>query len=156
MAAGAAMRLLAALALATLAAADILPMRDGSASGGGGAEEKGAEAESKLGTIVVTQALLFCLFFGVAATVNLGTFKGKFREWRGIATGLTCQFLLVPALGFASCKWFELDPTLGITLIVLTSSPGGSYSNWWCAPRRARQAPAATRRTSRGSAGRPA
>ena len=32
MAAGAAMRLLAALALATLAAADILPMRDGSAS----------------------------------------------------------------------------------------------------------------------------
>jgi len=27
---------------------------------------------------------------------------------------------------------FGLPPTIGITLIIVVSSPGGSYSNWWC------------------------
>ncbi|CAJ1903990.1 unnamed protein product [Cylindrotheca closterium] len=29
-------------------------------------------------------------------------------------------------------KLFDLDAEIGITLLVVTSSPGGSYSNWWC------------------------
>lgn len=29
-------------------------------------------------------------------------------------------------------KALDLNETMGITLLVVTSSPGGSYSNWWC------------------------
>jgi len=35
-------------------------------------------------------------------------------------------------LGFAVVKVMQLPAAQGITLIVVTSSPGGSYSNWWC------------------------
>lgn len=82
--------------------------------------------------VVVTNALLFVLFLGLAATVDVREFKSKFSEKRGILTGLLCQFAIVPALGYLSTQLFELDATLGVTLLILCSSPGGSYSNWWC------------------------
>ena len=64
--------------------------------------------------VIATQLLLFCLFFGLAATVDLASFKSKFKELRGICTGLVCQFLFVPALGFLSCKLFDLDAVTGV------------------------------------------
>jgi hypothetical protein len=33
-------------------------------------------------------------------------------------------------LGFFVVKSLNLDSGIGITLLVVTSSPGGSYSNW--------------------------
>ena len=42
------------------------------------------------------------------------------------------QFVALPFLGFLVVKTFEMSKTTGITLLVVTSSPGGSYSNWWC------------------------
>ena len=81
---------------------------------------------------IVTYCLLALLFFGLAATVETGQFKSRFKEGKGIACGLCCQFFIVPFLGFLSCKLFKLDAVYGITLLILCSSPGGSYSNWWC------------------------
>lgn len=81
----------------------------------------------------VTQALLGLLFFGLSATVELAQFRSKFTtEKRGLVCGAVCQFLAVPALGFLSTRLFDLPPHYGVTLLVLCSSPGGSYSNWWC------------------------
>ena len=80
----------------------------------------------------LTNGLLCLLFFGLAATVETGNFKAKFRAKRGILCGMLCQFFIVPFLGFVSTKIFNLKPVYGITLLVLCSSPGGSYSNWWC------------------------
>merc|ERR1712071_299829 len=39
---------------------------------------------------------------------------------------------VLPFLGFAVVKALDLSTAEGITLLVVTSSPGGSYSNWWC------------------------
>ena len=48
---------------------------------------------------------------------------------RGIVIGIGCQFILLPLCGYASVKAFDLSPIYGINLTVVTSSPGGSYSN---------------------------
>lgn len=81
---------------------------------------------------IITNALLFVLFLGLAATVDYREFRAKFREPRAIIAGVCCQFGIVPALGYLSTQLFELDAVLGVTLLILCSSPGGSYSNWWC------------------------
>ncbi len=45
------------------------------------------------------------------------------------------QFVVMPFLGFLaviSLKPYGLTTSMGITLLIVTASPGGSYSNWWC------------------------
>ena len=45
------------------------------------------------------------------------------------------QFLIMPLLGFVSVVTLQpygLTHSMGITLLVVTASPGGSYLNWWC------------------------
>jgi predicted Na+-dependent transporter len=38
--------------------------------------------------------------------------------------------VVLPMLGFLVVNTLNLDTGIGITLLVVTSSPGGSYSNW--------------------------
>ena len=79
---------------------------------------------------VISNILLFALVFGMSATVDIQCLRHQITNIRAILLGVICQFLLLPALGFAVVKLFDLDPAVGITLLVVTSSPGGSYSNW--------------------------
>lgn len=76
--------------------------------------------------------LLFALVFGMSATVDIDCMKKQIRNVRALATGVVCQFVVLPFLGFLVVRTFALTPTIGIPLLVVTSSPGGSYSNWWC------------------------
>ena len=82
--------------------------------------------------VVATQGLLALLFFGLSATVEVAAFRSKFEEKRGLVCGACCQFGVVPLLGYLATRAFQLPPHYGVTLLVLCSSPGGSYSNWWC------------------------
>ena len=50
----------------------------------------------------------------------------------GIVIGIVSQFVLLPMAAFATVRLLSLGPVYGITLLVTASSPGGSYSNWWC------------------------
>mmetsp|Transcript_64892 Transcript_64892/g.141419 ORF Transcript_64892/g.141419 Transcript_64892/m.141419 type:complete len:455 (-) Transcript_64892:167-1531(-) len=81
---------------------------------------------------LTAQILLFILLTGISGSVNTDQFVVSFRRWRGIVTGLGCQFVILPLLGFISAKAFDLPPYYGIALIATTASPGGAYSNWWC------------------------
>ena len=81
---------------------------------------------------VITNLLLFLLVMGMSSTVDIGKMKAQLRNWKAICTGLFCQFVLLPFLGWAMIMMFKLPATVGITLLVVVSSPGGSYSNWWC------------------------
>jgi predicted Na+-dependent transporter len=74
--------------------------------------------------------LLFALVFGMSATVDINCMKQQVRNKNAILLGIFCQFILLPFLGFAIVNILNLDAALGITLLVVTSSPGGSYSNW--------------------------
>jgi predicted Na+-dependent transporter len=79
---------------------------------------------------ILGNLLLFALVFGMSATVDIGCLKHQLRNKKAILLGVFCQFLLLPFIGFVAVKLLQLEPSLGITLLVVTSSPGGSYSNW--------------------------
>lgn len=74
--------------------------------------------------------LLFALVFGMSATTDIRSCKAQVRNVKAISTGIFCQFVILPLLGFLVVKTLALDHGMGITLLVVTSSPGGSYSNW--------------------------
>lgn len=76
--------------------------------------------------------LLFFLVFGMSATVDIHMLVAQLRNIRAIMMGVFLQFAILPLCGFLVVKFFELERSVGISLLVVTSSPGGSYSNWWC------------------------
>jgi len=76
--------------------------------------------------------ILFCLILGLSATVEFSAFKTQSKNRIAIATGLFLQFFVLPFLGFVTVKIFNINYVSGITYLIITSSPGGSYSNWFC------------------------
>ena len=74
--------------------------------------------------------LLFLLVFGMSATVDLDCVLKQMRNKRALGMGVFLQFIILPFLGFLTVKMLALDNAMGLTLLVVTSSPGGSYSNW--------------------------
>lgn len=88
---------------------------------------------------IVSNILLFLLIYGLSATVNFENLKHQLKNKRAFLVGLGIQYLFMPFLGFifvsSFTKWSNggFTPAMGIVLLVITSSPGGSLSNWWCA-----------------------
>jgi len=74
--------------------------------------------------------LLFMLVYGMSATVNAKQILKQLHNRKAILTAISLQFILLPFLGFLSVKFLKMGNTAGIMLLVVTSSPGGSYSNW--------------------------
>lgn len=68
----------------------------------------------------------------MSATVELNQLRKQIRNRKALGIGLILQFVILPFCGFIVVKILKLPATMGITLMVVTSSPGGSYSNWWC------------------------
>lgn len=89
-------------------------------------------SENNLAYTVVIQLLTFSLVFGLAGSVDFVLFKQRFKQ-KGIYIGLFCQFFILPLIGFATVAVFDIpDPLKALLLLIIMSSPGGSYSNWWC------------------------
>uniref|UniRef100_A0A7S1C179 Uncharacterized protein n=1 Tax=Corethron hystrix TaxID=216773 RepID=A0A7S1C179_9STRA len=81
---------------------------------------------------ISTNILLFALVFGMSATVEIHSFACQLKNRAGIFTGVFLQFFLLPFVGFCVVQALKLDAVFGVTLLVVTSSPGGSFSNWFC------------------------
>ena len=81
---------------------------------------------------IAGNTLLFFLVFGMSATVDIHMLLAQLRNAKAILMGVFLQFAILPLCGFLVVKFFHLEQSVGITLLVVTSSPGGSYSNWWC------------------------
>lgn len=83
---------------------------------------------------LLSNFFLFLLVFGMSATVDTDELLVQMKNKRAILTGVFMQFLIMPFLGFVAVEALGdgLSPSVGIILLVVTSSPGGSYSNWWC------------------------
>mmetsp|Transcript_2940 Transcript_2940/g.4496 ORF Transcript_2940/g.4496 Transcript_2940/m.4496 type:complete len:508 (-) Transcript_2940:66-1589(-) len=100
------------------------------------AEEEAQSVDVKQLLIEVgTNTLLFLLIFGMAGTVDIRNLRRQLRNRYAILTGIAMQFIIMPFLGFIavlSLKNQGLTTSMGITLLIVTASPGGSYSNWWC------------------------
>ena len=85
-----------------------------------------------VGAEIGSSVLLFFLVFGMSATVELKKLRKQLRNRTALLIGLALQFVILPFCGFLVVKIVNPPPVMGITLLVVTSSPGGSYSNWWC------------------------
>mmetsp|Transcript_19350 Transcript_19350/g.46746 ORF Transcript_19350/g.46746 Transcript_19350/m.46746 type:complete len:392 (+) Transcript_19350:19-1194(+) len=76
--------------------------------------------------------LLLFLVFGMSATVDIGEMRKQVKNRKAILIGVCMQFIILPFVGFCVVKLLRMDTATGVSLLVVTSSPGGSYSNWWC------------------------
>mmetsp|Transcript_33736 Transcript_33736/g.92492 ORF Transcript_33736/g.92492 Transcript_33736/m.92492 type:complete len:185 (-) Transcript_33736:91-645(-) len=81
---------------------------------------------------VLSNVLLFMLIAGMAGSCDSALLKKAFKRLNGIGAGLVCQFVLLPLLGFLSLTAFPQSPSTAVTLLVVTTSPGGGFSGWWC------------------------
>jgi len=81
---------------------------------------------------ITGNCLLFCLVFGMSATVDMRQMERQLRNKPAILTAIGMQFVVIPFIGFLVVHLFQLDFPVGVTLLIITTSPGGSYSNWWC------------------------
>lgn len=81
---------------------------------------------------ITSSILLYFLVFGMSATVDIKKMRKQLRNRNALLTGIVLQFIILPFIGFLVVTILKLDAPMGITLLVVTSSPGGSYSNWWC------------------------
>jgi predicted Na+-dependent transporter len=79
---------------------------------------------------IVGNLLLFFLVFGMSATVDVHCMLAQMKNTKAILMGVFLQFVILPMLGFLVVKFMELDRATGMSILVVTSSPGGSYSNW--------------------------
>jgi len=98
------------------------------------AEDDG-DTKTEVFSKVMSNILLFFLIFGLSATVNMKDLKHQLRNKFAIGCGVAMQFIIMPFLGFLAViatRNAGLTEAMGIALLVVTASPGGSYSNWWC------------------------
>ena len=84
----------------------------------------------------LSNLFLFVLVFGMSATVELQHLREQVHNKFAILAGLFTQFLVMPLLGYLSVLLLMgsggLTEPMAISLLIVTASPGGSYSNWWC------------------------
>ena len=59
-----------------------------------------------------------------------GHVRKQLRNRNALLTGISLQFIILPFLGFLIVNILNMDAPMGVALLVVTSSPGGSYSNW--------------------------
>jgi len=87
---------------------------------------------SSIAMEVISFVLLFFLIGGMSATVKIRSIRAKIANYKALLIGIALQFFIMPFLGFLVVKMLNMDPISGLMLLIVTSSPGGSFSNWWC------------------------
>lgn len=76
----------------------------------------------------ISSALLFLLIFGMSATVEVQHLREQVHNKFAILTGVATQFLIMPLLGYLSILVMSdhgLTEPMGISLLIVTASPGG-------------------------------
>jgi len=78
--------------------------------------------------------LLFLLIGGMAGSCDAKQLLKKFtsHEAKGIGAGIVCQYVVLPFMGFLALCLFPQDPVVALTLLMVTTSPGGGFSGFWC------------------------
>jgi BASS family bile acid:Na+ symporter len=78
----------------------------------------------------VMNLALALVMFGIALEIRPADFRRIFRNPRAVLTGVSCQFLLLPALTFLLIWWWEPLPSLALGMFLVASCPGGNVSNF--------------------------
>ena len=84
--------------------------------------------DSALTTIGLPIALAI-IMFGLGLDLTLNDFRRVGRHPRAVAVALACQLILLPAICFGLVVLLDLPPLLGIGMLLLAASPGGTSAN---------------------------
>lgn len=72
---------------------------------------------------------LAIIMFGLGLDLTPGDFRRVGRHPKAVAIALACQLLLLPAVCFGLVVLFDLPPFLGVGMLLLAASPGGTTAN---------------------------
>jgi BASS family bile acid:Na+ symporter len=84
--------------------------------------------DSPLSTIGLPIALGI-IMFGLGLSLTGDDFRRVRQHPRAVLVALACQLLLLPAVCFGLVLLFDLPPLLGIGMMLLAASPGGTSAN---------------------------
>jgi BASS family bile acid:Na+ symporter len=84
--------------------------------------------DSALTTVGLPLALAI-IMFGLGLDLTPTDFKRVARTPRAVAVALACQVVLLPAICFGLVLLFDLPALLGIGMLLLAASPGGTTAN---------------------------
>lgn len=72
---------------------------------------------------------LAIIMLGLGLGLTVADFRRVARQPRAVGVALTCQLVLLPIVCFGLVRLFDLDPLLGIGMLLLAASPGGTTAN---------------------------
>lgn len=78
---------------------------------------------------VVLPLAIALIMVAMGMSLVVDDFRRLASEPRAVLTGLGCQLVVLPALGFAVAAVFPLEPLYAVSVVLLTASPGGTTSN---------------------------
>lgn len=81
--------------------------------------------DSALTTVGLPIALAL-IMFGLGLDLALADFRRVVRAPRAVAVALTCQLVVLPLVCFGLVALFDLPALLGIGMLLLAASPGGT------------------------------
>ena len=84
--------------------------------------------DSALTTVGLPIALAI-IMFGLGLGLAVDDFRRVGRHPRAVAVALGCQLILLPAICFGIVVLLDLPPLLGIGMMLLAASPGGTSAN---------------------------
>lgn len=73
--------------------------------------------------------LLQIIMFGMGTAMSAKDFLGVVKMPKGVLVGLTCQFTIMPVLGFAIATMFNFPAEIAAGVVLIGSSPSGLASN---------------------------
>lgn len=75
--------------------------------------------------LVIVQLVMF----GMGTQMNLNDFQGVVKMPKAVIIGITCQFTIMPLLGFLLAKTLGFAPEIGAGIILIGSCSSGLASN---------------------------
>src|SRR5918997_4703551 len=84
--------------------------------------------DSALTTIGLPVALAI-IMFGLGLGLTVADFRRIARHPKAVSIALACQVVLLPLVCFALVLAFDLPALLGIGMLLLAASPGGTTAN---------------------------
>ena len=84
--------------------------------------------DSALTTVGLPIALAI-IMFGLGLSLTPGDFRRVRQAPVAVVVALACQLLLLPAICFGLVVMLDLSPLLGIGMMLLAASPGGTSAN---------------------------
>ena len=84
--------------------------------------------DSALTTVGLPLALAI-IMFGLGLDLTIADFKRVGRAPKAVAVALACQVVLLPGVCFGLVLLFDLPALLGIGMLLLAASPGGTTAN---------------------------